>query len=301
MTFPAVLWMRRLIRKFQPDVVHAHWMPFATLAALGGARPLVATAWGSDVYRAGWRRRWELRVALRRASVAMADSADLLARLQDFGPASLPAMLVNWGVDLGTFRVPSAEERAELKIRFGLGPGPVVLSPRGLKEIYNPGVVVDAFMRVRAAVPDSQLVLKHGGAEEPLRPEWSAAPGIHLIGHVEYEEMAALFRASELTVSIPKSDSSPRSVWEAMASGSATVLSDLPWVRELVADDRDALVVKPRADTVAAAIERLLHDDRERQRIATSARKLVESHRDREVELARVEACYRELAHSSRN
>jgi hypothetical protein len=52
---------------------------------------------------------------------------------------------------------------------------------------------------------------------------------------------------------------------------------------------------------VAAAIERLLRDNRERQRIATSARKLVESHRDREVELARVEACYRELAHSSSN
>ncbi len=299
MTFPAVLWMRRLVREFQPEVVHAHWMPFAALAALGGARPLVATAWGSDVYGARGRRKLEIRVALRRASVAMSDSADLLARLQQFGPASLRTMLLNWGVDLETFRLPTAEERAELKIRFGLGPGPVVLSPRGLKEIYNPSVVVEAFARVRVAVPDSQLVLKHGGAEELLKTEWSASPGIHVVGHLEYEEMAALFRSAEVTVSIPKSDSSPRSVWEAMASGSATVLSDLPWVHELVADARDALVVKPQADTVAAAIERLLRDDRERQRIATSARTLVERHRDRDVELARVETCYRELAHSS--
>ena len=113
--------------------------------------------------------------------------------------------------------------------------------------------------------------------------------------------MAELFRASEVTVSIPSSDSSPRSVWEAMASGSATVLSDLPWVHELIADGRDALVVEPQADAVAAAVERLLLTDPERQRIAASGRKLVERHRDREVELARIEAGYLELARQSKD
>ena len=64
MKFPYVLSFRRLLREFEPDLVHAHWMPFATLAMLAGARPLVAQAWGSDVYLAGRRHRFELRVAL---------------------------------------------------------------------------------------------------------------------------------------------------------------------------------------------------------------------------------------------
>ena len=68
MTFPYVLSFRRLLREFKPDLVHAHWMPFATLAMLAGARPLVAQAWGSDVYLAGRRHRFELRVALRRTA-----------------------------------------------------------------------------------------------------------------------------------------------------------------------------------------------------------------------------------------
>jgi glycosyltransferase involved in cell wall biosynthesis len=143
-------------------------------------------------------------------------------------------------------------------------------------------------------------VLKDSGGDE-LRPEWREARGIHVVGQIEYDEMAKLFRAAEVTISIAESDSSPRSVWEAMASGSATVLSDLPWVHELIAAGRDALVVETQPGAVAAALERLLRDGAERQGIAASARKLVERHRDRDVELGRLEACYRELASSTSN
>ena len=296
----SVLWLRRLIGRFRPDVVHAHWMPFAALAALAGARPLVATAWGSDVYGAGFKHRMLIRLALRRSSVAMTDSTDLMARLEELGPSSLQTMVVNWGVDLETFAPPSEQKRAELKARFGLGPGPVVLSPRGLKALYNPDVVMEAFGQVLTAIPSAQLVLKHGGGAEEVKGEWANAPGVKVIGRIEYADMADLFRAADLTVSIPTTDSSPRSVWEAMAAGSATVLSDLPWVHELIESERDALVVAPGAQSVAHAIERLIHDDALRERVVRSARQLVETHRDRTKELARVERCYLELIRSEK-
>ncbi|MGZ4256146.1 MAG: glycosyltransferase family 4 protein [Gaiellaceae bacterium] len=293
MTKPMVLWLRRFHRDFRPDVVHTHWMPFATLAALAGARPFIASAWGSDVYGASTKHRLMIRFALLRAAAVTSDSADLLERVHELGPRTLRTLLVNWGVDLQAFR---PGDRSAAKARFGLGEGPVVLSPRGLKEIYNPEVVVESFARVREAVPDAQLVLKHGGTEELLRPEWRDATGVEVIGRLEYGKLAELFRAAEVTVSIPRSDSSPRSVWEAMASGSATVLSDLPWTHELIADGRDALIVQAEPQAVTAAVLRLLQGDGLRERIASSARELVEQHRDREVELARLEQLYREVA-----
>jgi glycosyltransferase involved in cell wall biosynthesis len=300
MSAPSILWMRRLIADVRPDVVHSHWIPFAALAAMAGARPLVVTAWGSDVYAAGRRRRLEARFGLRRASLATADSADLLARLEKLGPASLRTLLVNWGVDLDVFRIPTQQERHELKARIGLGPGPVVLSPRGVKEIYNPAVVVGAFARARAKIPDLQLVLKHSD-DAVVPPEWSRAPGVHLVGAVDADQMRDLFQAAELTVSIAASDSSPRSVWEAMACGSAAIVSDLPWVHELIVDGRHAAVVEPRPAAVAAAIERLLLGESERWRIVKAARELVERHRNRAVELSRIERCYRELAAAGRD
>jgi glycosyltransferase involved in cell wall biosynthesis len=296
MTFPSILWCRRLLREFRPDVVHAHWMPFATLAMLAGARPLVAQAWGSDIYLAGRRHRFELRVTLRRTAVAMTDSADLVERLEHFGPKSLRTMLVNWGVDLEALRPPTDAERALLKAKLGLGSGPVVLSPRGLKDIYNPDVVVGAFARVREQLPDAQLVLKHAGVEDLLEPQWRDTPGVKVVGYLDNEEMIDLFRAADVTVSIPKSDSSPRSVWEAMAAGSPTVLSDLPWAHELIENGRHALLAKPNQEEVASAVERILTDGKLRAAITSDARALVERRRDQNMELGRIEACYRDLA-----
>jgi glycosyltransferase involved in cell wall biosynthesis len=296
MTFPSVLWCRRLLHDFRPDVVHAHWMPFATLAMLAGARPLVAQAWGSDVYLAGRRHRFELRVTLRRTAVAMTDSADLVKRLEHLGPKSLRTMLVNWGVDLDAYRPPTDAERASLKAEFGLGSGPVILSPRGLKDIYNPEVVVGAFARVREKVPNAQLVLKHGGVDDLLEPEWRDAPGVKVVGYLDGGVMIDLFRAADVTVSVPKSDSSPRSVWEAMAAGSPTVLSDLPWAHELIEDGRHALLVSPTEEAVASAVERIVTERKLRASIASEARALVERRRDQNIELGRIEACYRDLA-----
>ena len=291
---PSTLALRRLLRTFRPHVVHSHWMPFATLAALAWARPLVASAWGSDVYGAGVRRRLSIRFALRFAAVAMSDSADLSERLRELGPRSLRTMVVNWGVDLSALRPPTSAERTVLKQRFGLGPAPLVLSPRGLKDVYNPELVLAAFRRVRSVVPEAQLVVKHieaGGLSLPR-----AEPGVHIVGRLDPEELADLFRAADITVSVPRSDSSPRSVWEAMASGSAVVLSDLPWVHELIEDGRDAMVVLQEPEALAAALERLLADEEHRSSLAAAGRKLVEHNRDRDVELGRLEACYRELA-----
>ena len=288
-----VLWLRRLYREFRPDVVHTHWMPFAALAALANARPFVASAWGSDVYGANAKHRLLMRLSLRRAAVAMTDSV-VCQTAREAGRRSLRTIVLNWGVELALFRPPTVDKRAELKARFGLGPGPVVLSARGVKEIYNPGVVVEAFARVREAVPEAQLVLKHGGTEELLRPEWTEAPGVKVIGRMDYHNLADLFRAADITVSVAKSDSSPRSVWEAMAAGSATVVSD-PVGAQLLRNERDTLIVDPNPDALESALVRLIRDDSLRGNLVASARKIVEQHRDRDQELERLETAYRQL------
>ena len=77
-----VRWMRRLRRELRPDVVHGHWLcGFAFFAAVAGAKPLAAMAWGSDVLKARPTQTAANRVALRRAALVLADSQALLDRL----------------------------------------------------------------------------------------------------------------------------------------------------------------------------------------------------------------------------
>ena len=289
-----VRWIRGLLRELRPDLVHAHWLPgFAFFAAVAGARPLVAMAWGSDVLRARPAQKLANRVALRRAALAMADSQALLDAMVALGAPRSRCVLVNWGVDLAAFR--PAGDRREVRAELGLGDGPVILSPRSLMPVYNPRVIVDAWAQVAAERDDVQLVLKHMGVVREVLGELPYPERVHVVGHVDYERMPAYYRAADVCVSIASSDSSPRSVWEAMACGTPCVLSDLPWAHEQITDGREALIVPIERDAVAGAIRRLLEDADLATGIARRGRELAERSHDRAAHMDRLAETYRAL------
>jgi glycosyltransferase involved in cell wall biosynthesis len=286
-----IRWVRRLLADVRADVVHGHWLPgYAFFAAAAGARPLVAMAWGSDVLRARRLQTLANRFALRRASLAMADSHALMDRLVELGAGE--RVLVNWGVDLDTFRPASLDERRVLRAQLGLGDGPVVLSPRSLMPVYNPRTIVDAWAEVAAERGDVQLVLKHMGVVREALGELPYPERVHVVGHVDYARMAAYYRVADVCVSIASSDSAPRSVFEAMACGTPCVLSDLPWVHEQIGDGREALIAPISREAVAGAIRRLLGGD---EGIAGRARAFVEREHDSAVHMDRLADAYRSL------
>ena len=182
-----------------------------------GAKPLVAMAWGSDVLRADRPKRVANRVALSRAALAMADSQTLLEAMVDLGARRESMQLMSWGVDLEQFR-PAERERSAVRAELGLPEGRIILSPRSLMPLYNPRTIVDAFELLADEMPDLQLVLKHMGTDRPPVGPLRHPDRVHIVGHVPYERMVAWYQASDVCVSIASSDSSPRSVWEAVAS-----------------------------------------------------------------------------------
>ena len=291
-----VRWIHRLLSELRPDVVHAHWLcGFACFAALAGAKPLVAMAWGSDVLRADRAKRVANRIALRRAKLAMADSRALVDAMVDLGAGRTEMLVMSWGVDLDHFR-PAENGRGAVRSRLGLPDGRVLLSPRSLMPLYNPRVIVEAFELLADDLPDLQLVLKHMGTGRPDVGPLRHPDRVHVIGHVPYERMVEWYQAADVCVSVASSDSSPRSVWEAMASGTPCVVSDLPWVHELIEHEREALVVPIDPAPVAAAIRHVLDDPDRAGGMARRARGLVEAHHSQAVEMDRVAERYRTLA-----
>jgi glycosyltransferase involved in cell wall biosynthesis len=291
---PQISSLRRLRRRFRPDVIHANWMPFAVLATLAGARPLVAMAWGSDVYLAGRHQLLMYRLVVRRAALVLADSRALLERLIELGAPRRRTAIFNWGVDLT--RLKPADDRTAVKRELGLDAGPVIIGARGLKALYNPQVLLDAFSQVRRARPDAQLIFKHQGDGEAELARLALPDGVRVVGRIPFEKLVDYFRAAEVCVSIPDTDSSPRSVWEAMACGCACVLSDLPWVHEQIRSGEHALVTPVDASEVANAIERLLDDAELQRTIVIRARQLVERHHDARAQMDRLEQLYGHLA-----
>lgn len=296
-----LIWLARLIRRVRPDVVHVHGATeFASAAAQLRAAPLLITCWGSDVLAGEGRARDRAAYALRRAHAVTGDSLHLIEQAVALGANAARVHQVGWGVDLQRFgAVPGG--RLGARKRLGLPPcGRLIVSPRALQALYNPKVVIAAFDLLADADPQVRLVVKHLGRES--RPLFASrhADRVHVIEHLPYERLRDVYAAADACVSIPDTDSAPRTVWEAMACGTPCVLSDLPWLRGMVRAGEEALVVAVSAESVAAGLRRVLADSALASAIAARARTLVERDHDAREHRLRWLALYAKLATEKR-
>ena len=264
------LCLRVLIRRWKPDILHAHRVSAAGwLAAASGFHPQVVTPWGSDLYVHPLRSTlaaWLARFCLRRADLVTADSKDLLLAAQRYGAAPARCALVQWGVDARVFR-PAPASQVD-RAAYQISGSPVIFSPRACKPLYNLDQIVAAFPAVRARYPQAQLILRafepdpaYRAALEVQVERLGLADAMRWIGQIEpWEKIAALFQLSDLAVSVPSSDGTPGSVLEAMACGVPVIASDLPSLREWITPGENGLLFDsndPRsiAESVIAALE----------------------------------------------
>jgi glycosyltransferase involved in cell wall biosynthesis len=296
--------LRRVAAQLEPDIVHAHYLPeYGWMAAREDLKPLVCSAWGSDVLVGGWLAPRRSRRALDAADLVFADSRHLVRETSALAARDVRVEVVRWGLDLERFAPGSAAEaRKALDLPED---GPLVAGVRGLRPIYNPELQLEAFARVRAKRPDARFLLKHPLTATP--PEIGAtierlglADAVTVLSSIPAERLPDVYRAADVVVSVASSDSSPRSVWEALACGRPVVISDLPWAREELVSDEQALLVPLDPEALAEAILRLLGDDSLAKLLAENGRALAVSELDPAVCTARIDSLYRELAEARR-
>jgi glycosyltransferase involved in cell wall biosynthesis len=297
---------RRLSRRLRPDVVHSHQLvPSGYIAELGGLRPHVSTAWGSEVLLATALQRRLVRRVTRRAALITGGSQHLLDALARTGADRGKLRWVPTGVDL-RWRQPALElSPGEAAARLGFPQDrPIVLSPRGRRALYRQDVFVRAMAKVRSEAPDAAGVIigpVGGGGEDQVPKLESLIEDLGLNGSVilrppiPHEQMACAYRASSVCVSVPESDGSPVSVFEALSLEVPTIISDLPWAAD-PAFRGARLGVVPVGDHVSLAsviVERLA-DPAPKDAVAN--REFVERRLDRDLLFASIGAEYERLA-----
>ena len=301
-----MLWRRRHLKKalaeLDPDVVQTQnlW-PSGEWAWRAGKRPLVQGVWGSDVLVIPKRDPKLKKLAqefLNEADAITVNSDGLKKGVTDLG---VPAGLVHrigWGVDTRV-RYTGERDRSLVDTIF---PGrPVVASPRLHKDLYNLDIIMAGIPQVQKAVPDAAfLFMAYGVETENLRKQaedLGVSDSVHFRRFTE-DEVPLVFAGSELTVSVPASDTGrPTSLLEAMASRLPVVLSDLPAIHELIDQDDGAEIVPLRdVDATAAATIKLLQDEGLRRRYGDRNREVVVREADATAETDRCIELYRKLA-----
>jgi len=300
--------LRYLLWRLAPDIVHVHWAHFAHDVAEVWGGPLVVTAWGSDVYRSeafSSEEMTHLRAGLAGADLVTCDSDDLAKEVAALCPKVAGRVaVIQWGIDTARFRRTGDNNPFARKLD-AVG-RPVILSPRNFTALYNQETVIRSFRKVLNAVPNALLILKRYGGDESyaqrlvnLIRDLGLTDSVRVVDTVAYELMPDLYSLATVSVSVPFSDATPMSLLEAMACGCVPVCSDLPSIREWIADGENGyLVCATDEDLIADRVVQLLRDPSLARTMADKNRRLVEARASQEAHMGRMASFYAALAAS---
>lgn len=296
--------VRQVLAAYQPDLLHSHYINEAGwFGAASRRRPLVVTAWGSDVYRAPVESRLARhlnRWSVRSADWVTCDSADQAAVICSWGVPHERVSVIGWGIDRREFHpgIDGTPLRERLDIPWD---APVLLSPRQWLPNSNIAAVIAAHERLPASV---YLVLKRGsqpddGADVQTAIAASRAHGrIRVLGEITENQLPVMYASADVVVSLCTTDGTPASVLEAMALGKPVVALQNASLAEWVSDPGGRLVPGLDPEVIADAVLPLLFDRDVRARAAAHNLSVVAKRADRQVEFGRMARIYERLTES---
>jgi glycosyltransferase involved in cell wall biosynthesis len=233
---------RAAARRFRPDVVYAHFLVPAGLAAsLATRAPLVVTAHGQDVANVGRVPgvAAATRIVVRRAVAVIAVSDWLRRELETKVPTARGKVeVVDSGVDLDRFPFQPASE----------GP-PAFLAVGSLIERKNPLRLARAFERLG----EGTLTFVGDG---PLRPQLEGRPGVTVTGVLPHDQIPARIAAARVVCGVSLVEPFGQALLEAMASGRSVVATRVGGPPEFVTPAAGVLVDPESEDEIAEALRR---------------------------------------------
>ena len=237
-----------------------------------------------------------------RASILDVDHCMVVSRhwadrvREEFGVSS---DVVANGVDADRF-AGCPLDRIDAGRRFGWGDRPVVLAVGGIEPRKGSRLLLEAFARARGRLGEGALLAIGGGETlfdyTEYRDAWwgdaarlglivhSGPPGdvppeadVAILGTIDDDDMPGLYRAADALAFPSTREGFGLVVLEALASGIPAVVTDLPVLREHLADGRDCLMV-PAGDSgpLANALVSAVHDSEVRGRLLDGGRTTVE-------------------------
>jgi glycosyltransferase involved in cell wall biosynthesis len=286
--------VRRVLRDFGPDVTFAPYLlSNGLVAAIASPAPVVTAAVGGDVLEhpdhPAWRRaasRLLVRAICARARAIHSVAPHLTLALRAAGVPSDRIFEFPIGIDLERFHpAPVAAAGGE----------PRIVCTRNHMPVYDIPTILDALARVRADGRAFRATFAGGGLlldEHRRRAEALGLGGcVDLVGALPHAALPETLRAADVYVSAALSDGTSSALLEALATGLAPVVTDVPANRGWVDPGRTGVLFAPRdADALAMGIVRAIDDAELRARARAEGPARVATHGDFAANTAKLAA-----------
>lgn len=225
----------------------------STLANRKKKIPTFAIGIGSDILtmpQKGWAYKAMLKYILKRSQAYNAGSPYLLEQMQKYCPKNSEILLANLGINPIQ---PIEKEK-------------IVFSNRLHSPLYRIDEVIKAFAKFvsKPEFADWRLVVAATGREkefQQLAHFLGIEDKVKFVGWLSQKENAEYYAKSKIYISLPKSDSFPISLLEAMSGECLCIVSDLPAYKGIMKQGENCLIVSDLEIEKADYIERVLELD----------------------------------------
>jgi glycosyltransferase involved in cell wall biosynthesis len=287
--------MKGRLSAFSPHVIHGFHArccgDTARLLALSLSIPFVMTLTGSDINDPVMREDPATLGTLTAAARIVCFDTSIAVTVRHHFPDSADRLcVIPQGVS--PLRLTGDHE-------FGLPPNAqVLLLPAALRPVKNVEFPVRALSGLLAGSNPVMLVIA-GGEIDPhyaagIRRLIAGNPSVARLGEVAYERMGDLYTRADVVLNCSRFEGMPNSLMEAMALGRAVLAADIPGNSLLVRHNETGLLYRDESEFIELVL-RLLGDVALRERLGTSAARLVRDNFPPLREAERYMSLYRDV------
>lgn len=269
----ATIWaLVRVCRRFRPDVLVAHGFPEHILgrhAGLIAGVPSLVHVEHNSRERYTWWRRVQAHWLARRTARIVGCSEGVKVKLLEMGFPADRTVAIHNGINLAPFAAAGDQPLAAREPRL------IMVSRFARQKDHLTLIRALAVLRERGLTPPLHFAgagkAGHRRAAERLVQELNLGDQVHFLGLVR--DVPQRLMNSRIAVLSTHYEGMPLALVEGMAAGCAVVGSAVPGVRELIRDGENGrLVPAGDAAAMADAIEALLRDTGQAERLAAAAR-----------------------------
>jgi glycosyltransferase involved in cell wall biosynthesis len=272
--FRALPRVKKIIRDFNPDILHAHFASsYGLIAALSGFNPYIIYVWGDDILyfpQKSLLHKALIKYTLTKADRVLATSKMMVRETQKYASGEIGE--IPFGIDVNVFKpqqVDSLLEKDDI----------VIGTIKGLDQQYGIEYLIRAFKILKdkyQTLPLKLMIAGDGPLEKNLKElvqTLNLGKSTLFTGRVSYNQVPQYHNMLSIYVALSVSESFGVAILEASACNKPVVVSDVGGLPEVVEDGVTGFIVPARdADQAAAAIERLIFDEPLRQKMGQAGR-----------------------------
>jgi len=270
--------IKRIIKEFKPDIVHAHYATsYGLLGALSGFSPFVISVWGSDVF--SFPKKSFIHKAMLKFNLKKADKILSTSHVM----AKETALYTNKNIEVTPFGIDMEQFKPMTVESLFTQEDVIIGTVKSLEKEYGIEYLIKAFKILSDKYKELplKLLIVGGGSLDLKLKQLVKTLNIEnqtvFTGKVPFDDVPNYHNMLSISVFVSNNESFGVSIIEASSCAKPVVVSNVGGLPEVVEDGVSGFIVPPRdPEATAKAIKKLILDKDLNHQMGQAGRQRVE-------------------------